>query len=415
MILSDRICIPVPSAEHAGPERMEEEMSDRKTILGIVAEYDPFHNGHAWHLSESRKAVCPDSVYIALSPCLKQRGELSMLSPFDRAACAVHEGADAVFLLPVLWTVRDAEHYAFGAVHMLAGLGISHLAFGAETPDLHLLDGIAGLLEDVPPRFTEMLNRQLSGGKGYPAALSAAVDDCMPGAGSVLSRPNNILAVCYLRVLRRMHSHIVPVVIPRRGSYHNPDIRPEAPSASALRDSLFRGVYLPAFSSMPPFSADRVKAAFLDRRIPDPRKLDTLLISKLRTADLSGLPDLSEGLENALKKAASVCSSRDQLLRQLSTRRYPGARISRLMAAALLDITRTRLESLPPPDRTLLLSIRKSSALSDRWKDLPVKILTAAPEWKKAADPEDLAAWKLWAGCCGLPDSVPYSEKIYTE
>ena len=104
-----------------------------------------------------------------------------------------------------------------------------------------------------------------------------------------------------------------------------------------------------------------------------------------------------------------------QLLRQLSTRRYPGARISRLMAAALLDITRTRLESLPPPDRTLLLSIRKSSALSDRWKDLPVKIHTAASEWKKAADPEDLAAWKLWAGCCGLPDSVPYSEKIYTE
>lgn len=390
-------------------------MSDRKTILGIVAEYDPFHNGHALHLSESRKAVCPDSVYIVLSPCLKQRGELSMLSPFDRAACAVHVGADAVFSLPVLWTVRDAEHYAFGAVHMLAGLGITHLAFGAETPDIRLLDGIAGLLEDVPARFTEMLNRQLSVGKGYPAALSAAADHCMPGAGSVLSRPNNILAVCYLRVLRRMHSQIIPVVIPRRGSYHNPDIRSEAPSASALRESLFRGVYLPALASMPQFSADRVKAAFLGRRIPDSRKLDTLLISKLRTADLSGLPDLSEGLENALKKAASVCSSRDQLLQQLSNRRYPGARISRLLAAAVLDITRTRLESLPSPDRTLLLSIRKKTAFSDRWKDLPVNIYTAAPEWKKAADPEDLAAWKLWACCCGLPDSVPSSEKIYAE
>ena len=85
------------------------------------------------------------------------------------------------------------------------------------------------------------------------------------------------------------------------------------------------------------------------------------------------------------------------------------------MAASMLDITRTRLESLLPPDRTPLLSLRQKTALSDRWKDLPVNIYTSAPEWKKAADPEDLAAWKLWAGCCGLPDSIPYTEKIYTE
>ncbi len=390
-------------------------MPDRKTILGIVAEYDPFHNGHALHLSESRKAVRPDAVYIALSPCVKQRGELSMLSPFDRAACAVHEGADAVFAMPVLWTIRDAEHYAFGAVHLLAGLGITHLAFGAETPDLHLLNGVAGLLEDSPPHFTETLNCHLSRGEGYPAALSAAVNDCLPEAGTVLFRPNNILAVCYLRALRRMHSPVVPVVIPRRGGYHDPDIRTETPSASALRESLARGIYIPALAAMPAFSADRTRAAFLNRRIPDSRKLDTLLITKLRTAGLSELPDLSEGLENALKKAASLCSSRDQLLQCLSTRRYPGARISRLMAAAMLDVTRARLESLAPPDRTLLLSLRKGTSLSDRWKDLPVHIYTSPAEWKKAADPEDLTAWRLWAICCGLPDSIPYSEKIYTE
>ena len=126
---------------------MEETMSDRKTVLGIIAEYDPFHNGHALHLQEARKAVIPDTVYIALSPCVKQRGELSMLSPLDRAACAVHEGADAVFMLPVLWTVRDAEHYALGAVSMLSGLGITHLAFGAETPDSALLNDIACLIK----------------------------------------------------------------------------------------------------------------------------------------------------------------------------------------------------------------------------------------------------------------------------
>ena len=133
-----------------------------KTILGIVAEYDPFHNGHARHLAESRKAVNPDAVYVVLSPCLKQRGTLSLLSPFDRAACAVHEGADAVFSLPVLWTVRSAENYALGSVSLLAGLGITHLSFGAETSDLSLLERTACLLEDPPERMTDTLHTLLS-------------------------------------------------------------------------------------------------------------------------------------------------------------------------------------------------------------------------------------------------------------
>ena len=102
-------------------------------VLGIVAEYDPFHNGHLHHIVEAKKKICPDLTYIVLSPCVKQRGELSLLSPVDRARCALQAGADAVFSLPVLWTVRDAEHYALGAVSLLSGLGVTHLAFGGNS------------------------------------------------------------------------------------------------------------------------------------------------------------------------------------------------------------------------------------------------------------------------------------------
>ena len=96
-------------------------------ILGIVAEYDPFHNGHLYHLDEAKKRVSPAWTYVALSPCLKQRGTLPLLSPADRARCALEAGADAVFALPVLWTVRDAEHYALGAVSLLGSLGVTLL------------------------------------------------------------------------------------------------------------------------------------------------------------------------------------------------------------------------------------------------------------------------------------------------
>lgn len=119
-------------------------------ILGIVAEYDPFHNGHLQHLHLSMDSVSPSAVLIALSGPFKQRGEPALLSPFVRAECALASGADAVFALPVLWTVRDAEHYALGAVSMLASLGVTHLAFGAETADLPLLQRTADLLEDSP-------------------------------------------------------------------------------------------------------------------------------------------------------------------------------------------------------------------------------------------------------------------------
>ena len=102
-------------------------------VLGIVAEYDPLHNGHLYHLSEAKSLVKPDLTYVVLSPCIKQRGDLPLLSPLDRARLALEAGADAVFALPVLWTVRDAEHYALGAVSLLASLGVTHLVCGMAT------------------------------------------------------------------------------------------------------------------------------------------------------------------------------------------------------------------------------------------------------------------------------------------
>ena len=388
-------------------------MSDRKTILGIVAEYDPFHNGHAWHLSESRKAVCPDSVYIALSPCLKQRGELSMLSPFDRAACAVHEGADAVFLLPVLWTVRDAEHYALGAVSMLASLGVTHLAFGAETADLPLLQRTADLLEDSPVLLRDALHAALAAGKGYPAALAEAAGACIPESRPLLDHANNILAVCYLRAIRRLGLSLTPVVVPRAGSYHSDCVDPASPSASAVRDSLCRGSWK-ALCALPEVSAAAVCSAFLSRELPDSGRLDALLLEKLRSMtpeQAACLPDCSEGLGTALLNAAARADSRTELIGALTTRRYSSARISRLCTYAMLGVTQSRLESAPMPSVALLLAIKKNPSLTGSWKNSPVKVLSASG-WQEHADSEDLAAWRLWCHACRLSPSYPFTRKL---
>jgi predicted nucleotidyltransferase len=384
------------------------------TILGIIAEYDPFHNGHLYHLNEAKKRVQPDFTYIVLSPCLKQRGTFSMLSPLDRACLALEAGADAVFALPVLWTVRDAEHYALGAVSMLSRLGATHLAFGVETDDLPLLRRAAELLESPSAAFERALKEALSRGAGFPSAVSAAAHAVLPQASDLLNHPNNVLAVSYLRAVRRLNASITPVPIRRKGNYHDSCIDPAFPSASALRDALLRGNYGEAFAAMPSRSVSLIRRRFLEGRIPDPAVGDTLLLSRLRSmsgADYTRLPDLSEGLENALRSAALTFRGRDELIRALTGVRYPAARISRLCACALLQATAEDILSLPLPESALLLGLKKDPGMTALWKDLPLPVVSSFTEWKKTAHPADLLAWRLWAQCCHLPDTLPFSEK----
>ena len=384
-------------------------------ILGIVAEYDPFHNGHLYHIAKAKKQAAPDLTYIVLSPCVKQRGGLALLSPADRARCALEAGADAVFSLPVCWTLRDAEHYALGAVSLLSRLGATHLAFGAETADADLLRRAANLLENPPARFDEVLKETLAGGAGWPAAVSAAVSDVFPEARGLLDKPNNILAICYLRAVRRLKLSLEPVVIRRAGSYHAATVTRSAPSASALREALLRGSYAEALAAVPSCTADIIRRRFLEGRVPDERSLDTLLLSRLRCMTeeaYRSLPDLSEGMENALQAAARSAATRRGLIDSLTGKRYPAARISRLCACALLGLTADEISGAPLPENGLLLGLRKNREMTARWKDLPVPVIPSFTEWKKAVHPADLAAWRLWAQCSRLPDTLPFSEPI---
>lgn len=383
-------------------------------ILGIVAEYDPFHNGHLHHIINAKKQAGAELTYVVLSPCLKQRGTLSLLSPHDRARCALEAGADAVFALPVLWAVRDAENYALGAVSLLASLGATHIAFGAETDNLPLLCRAADIMQSRAGTLEPVLRDRLSSGCGYPAALSAALSAVLPDARGLLDHPNNTLAVCYLRAIRRLSLPLVPVLVHRQGAYRALSVDPVSPSASALRNCLLRGSWAEASAALPSFSDRLIRRRFLEQRIPDPSVLDALLLSRLRSMppeEYRCLPDLSEGMENALRDAAVSASGRRGLIDALTGRRYPSSRISRLCAHALLGTTREQLAGLPLPDGTLLLGLRKNAAMTARWKALPVPVFSSFTEWKKAAHPADLAAWSLWAQCCRLPDTLPFTEK----
>ena len=169
-----------------------------------------------------------------------------------------------------------------------------------------------------------------------------------------------------------------------------------------------------AFAAVPDQTAGILRRRFLDRNIPDDRTLDTILLYRLRsmtTEEYASLPDLSEGLENALRNAAVTARTRQELLDAVSCSRYPASRISRLCAYALLQVSRKDLASVPLPENALLLGLRKNPDMTARWKQLSLPVISSFTEWKKAAHPADLLAWRLWAQCCRLPATLPFSEK----
>lgn len=329
-------------------------------VVGVVAEYDPFHLGHAHHLAEARRLSRADYTVVVLSSCFTQRGEAAILSPWERAEMALRGGADAVVALPTLWSVRDAEHFALGGVSLLTEMGVDALSFGAETADTRLLQQAADLLTTPDGSLKSALTPLLARGLPYPAALSEAAELVQPGLGRLLASPNNTLGICYLRALKQLGrtADIFPVT--RTNAYHGTALCDGFSSASAIRGAIFRGDWQ-ALAAMPPAAAQLLLNAAQAGHLHRPEALDTLLLARLRTmspADLAALPDLSEGIEHRLRRAAETSLSRQALLQAAKTRRYPYARLSRLCAHAMLGMTQALVDANPLPSAAWLLGYR---------------------------------------------------------
>ena len=380
-----------------------------RRITGIVAEYDPFHRGHGKHMLLARERTGAEFVYVALSGCFRQRGDAAMLSPWDRARCALAAGADAVFLLPTVWTLRDAEHYALGAVALLGGMGVNSLAFGAEEGDIRTLSAIAERLEHPDAAFQLRLREALAAGQGYPRAMERVLGAENPRWGEIICQPNNILAIAYLRAIQRLGLEMEPVAIPREGAYHAEETDRENPSASAIRKAVERGDYGSAFPALTGESERVLRRAMLDRRIPNPGILDVLTLRSLRAMRPEEaedrLTDLSEGLANRILREARSASGRRVLLDRVCGKRYPRARINRILTRAALGMTPGMLPGTPSHREVLLLGMRPNQEMTGDWKARDIQVHANIKDMP--ADP----AFSLWGQCAGLGEDWAYREK----
>ena len=336
---------------------------------GIVAEYNPFHRGHAWHIAETRRRLGGDApVVCVMSGHWVQRGECALADKWLRAALALDRGADLVVELPTPWAMASAESFARGAVSLLAATGVVDvLSFGSETGELAPLEEAAAALD--APDYPERLRAALGRGLSFPAARQEAA------GAACLSAPNNNLGVEYLRSLRALGSTIRPLTVPRQGVGHDGPAAGGFASASELRRLLRAGrgeeaaPYLTA-----PWSGE----------LADMQHIERAVLARLRTmgeGDWAALPDGggAEGLPSRLAKAAREAVSLEDFYTRAKTRRYPHARLRRLALAAFLGLRAAERPAAPPYVRVLGLGGR-GRALLRRMKDtcpLPVIVKPA--------------------------------------
>ncbi len=385
-------------------------------IVGVIAEYNPFHLGHAHQLREARNMAKADAVVVVMSSCFTQRGEAALVSPRDRAEMALRCGADAVFALPVTWAVRDAEHFALSGVALLAGLGCDAISFGTETADVSLLRRVAEAIERPGEALTAALQAELATGVPYPAALAAAVERAVPGGKALLDAPNSTLAVCYMRAMLRLGVNMGMCPVPRTSGYHETALGEAFPSATALRGAILRGDWVGARRAMPDAAWGVLERAAREGRIHRPEALDAALLHRLRQG-CAMLPDESEGIGDRLHAAAMRTTTREALLQAAKTRRYPYARLSRMATHGLLGITDAMLAAEEVPGAAWLLGLRRESrGLFAHFKargTLP--IISKAADFANADAPwfrAELLAYDAWSLGAGLPGDLGLTQGV---
>lgn len=331
------------------------------TICGTIAEYNPFHTGHAHHLAETRRLLGADTPIIcAMSGSFVQRGDFALLDKYARAEAAVRCGADLIIELPLAAVLSSAEGFARGAAAVLHALGCDTVSFGAETPDTALIERAAAALDALPP--PDPTHRHLS----YAAQRQAALHRTDKEAAALLDQPNNTLAIEYCRAMRRYGMH--PLAVRREGVPHDA----AAPcggfaSASLLRRHLRAGDASLCARYMPAEALAVLQRA-RERGEAPIRLPDAVLLALLRAALYEGRlqAGAADGFDERLQKAVYQANSYQNAVERAKTRRFPAARVRRALLRTVLGIPSDapvqpqyiRVLALGPKGRVLLRQAR---------------------------------------------------------
>ncbi|PKM76206.1 MAG: nucleotidyltransferase [Firmicutes bacterium HGW-Firmicutes-15] len=318
------------------------------SVLGIIAEFNPFHNGHLHLIQTARQTQDFSAIVCVMSGNFLQRGDVALCNKWVRARMALQAGADLVIELPFCFAVRSAYFFARGSIELLyRTTAVSHLAFGSESGMLGELQSISTIIAHENQEYKTHLKYHLDQGLSFPSAralaIRAIIGKQVPGLEQIIMQPNNILALEYLRVLEQQSIPLKPLTIARKGSgYNSLELSPYA-SASAIRRVLLSpSEDIRIEDSMPLDSLALLNQEICAGRAPVTiDALEQSILGKLRTIPLKKLRqiyEVTEGLENRIKQAAISSGTLEELRQSIKSKRYSLTRINRILLYSLLDV-----------------------------------------------------------------------------
>ena len=347
-------------------------------FIGVVCEYNPFHNGHEYHLRESARQTGGLPVVCVMSGDFVQRGEAALYAKHARAEAAVRGGADVVFELPLPWALASAESFARGAVGLLGALGATTLSFGTESEDMGILDALARRL--LEPETVEAIRAKMADEPelSFAAARQRVLEKLCGEGARALETPNNILAVEYLKAISALNLDIRPLAIRRLGSAHDGAGEGSTRSASEIRSLLLRGENADRFMGAATRAALERDTA-QGRGIPSRAALETAILSRLRMLrreDFLALPDASGGLGERLFRAVAEEPTLDAVFAAAKNKRLAMSRVRRACCCAALGITDGMAAGIPPYARLLAANARGREMLGALKETSKIPIVT---------------------------------------
>ena len=335
-------------------------------VTGIIAEYDPFHNGHSYHIKKAKEMTGADAIVVVMSGHFTQRGMPAFFSRDARVRMAVDGGADLVIELPYIYACNSSHEFARGAAGILNGIGcVDALVFGAETDDMDTLGKAARAAAGTDDRSSAYIKEEMKNGVSYPEALTRSVEKIYGAQTAVVLRePNNLLGIEYMKALHELGSGIKPFIVGRRSAAHGESLEmlherkqeQRIASGTAVRKAVYAGGARAAEMLVPDTSFSIISGyerssgfSFTEYRDKIKKDLFELLKYKIITSDESELAEVygvAEGLENRLKSCISGAGDINGLIDSVKSKRYTRARISRTLMHLLINLRTTDFETL---------------------------------------------------------------------
>lgn len=300
-------------------------------IIGIIVEYNPFHNGHLYHLNKV-KELYPDSIIIAvMSGNFTQRGDASIINKWDKTAIALHYGVDIVIELPYPFATQSADIFARGSIEILKELNADALIFGSESNDIDLLMSIANM-QLSNKQYDDNVKMHMSEGISYPKALSNSLEDI---SSLSINTPNDILGIAYIKEIIRQKASIKPVCIKRTNDYNSKELTGDISSASSIRSALKNKInikkYVPEYS----YKYLSNNLFYIENYFP---YLKYKILSEINC--LNKYQTVDEGIENRIKRYIIQSASLEELINKIKTKRYTYNKIRRMLTHILNNFTK---------------------------------------------------------------------------